>query len=603
MSEQTTLQPGGTGVSGDQEAKDRWVRAVLGTEVRRPRSGAVIGTRGKSLRDDEKKSSGNKDQQLPLESETEEEEQKPENQDDSAYAMLLGQHYEGLVSLRDHESEAPKVNKAREELTTSLEAMSKAEEEKNYAKALEHLNAAIEAGKTMRLEIEEADKPRTEFMSRYNGIVGRRQRAIDLIPSTARLLEAKEKFTAEDEKLQRLLDGPDFTEAGRALDAMIEKLNHLETEIVDTGIARAKSLDDVKDGLKEVRKSALEAINAVSDTETKKKLTERWNEFDGAVRNLDTLTEVEELGWQAGKLEPKGVALLKDALAAANSDSDKRQTVFKSLLQERFDLTITIPDGMSNTHLEKVYDMFSQVPPEHVGHDKLKKLVYDKNMGGGSYNRVEARIKMGSFSENKEEAYTVDGKKVQVNSFNVTTLHEIGHSVDNKFNVMGANRGKSGCGGWETHTTAEVARIFLDGFKSNPGLPDGVDENVVLRLVTRVLTEEKITWPAKTANEVKDALRPLLNRCISVTAGKQPWWNGPVAVGPRAYSESSKGVWYSYLTASRASTYTNSYQWRAPGEWFAELYAVTWLKKQEPPGAVDKAAANYMWGGAFVGTR
>jgi hypothetical protein len=38
-------------------------------------------------------------------------------------------------------------------------------------------------------------------------------------------------------------------------------------------------------------------------------------------------------------------------------------------------------------------------------------------------------------------------------------------------------------------------------------------------------------------------------------------------------------------------------QWRAPGEWFAELYAITWFKKVEPPAGVASAVRPYLYGG------
>ena len=40
----------------------------------------------------------------------------------------------------------------------------------------------------------------------------------------------------------------------------------------------------------------------------------------------------------------------------------------------------------------------------------------------------------------------------------------------------------------------------------------------------------------------------------------------------RIYHEAYKRVWVSYLAKARAQAITG-YQFRAPGEWFAELYA------------------------------
>ena len=48
--------------------------------------------------------------------------------------------------------------------------------------------------------------------------------------------------------------------------------------------------------------------------------------------------------------------------------------------------------------------------------------------------------------------------------------------------------------------------------------------------------------------------------------------------GPRIYQESYEGTWVSYPASKRAAKVSN-YQFRAPGEWFAELYALYYLDK------------------------
>ena len=39
------------------------------------------------------------------------------------------------------------------------------------------------------------------------------------------------------------------------------------------------------------------------------------------------------------------------------------------------------------------------------------------------------------------------------------------------------------------------------------------------------------------------------------------------------------------------------YQWRAPGEWFAELYAFTHVQQRKAPSSVDAEVAGYMFQG------
>jgi len=53
---------------------------------------------------------------------------------------------------------------------------------------------------------------------------------------------------------------------------------------------------------------------------------------------------------------------------------------------------------------------------------------------------------------------------------------------------------------------------------------------------------------------------------------KDPWDNLPASIGDRVYHEAYAKNWVSYLRAKRSQA-ISGYQFRAPGEWFSELYA------------------------------
>src|SRR5262249_4209628 len=69
---------------------------------------------------------------------------------------------------------------------------------------------------------------------------------------------------------------------------------------------------------------------------------------------------------------------------------------------------------------------------------------------------------------------------------------------------------------------------------------------------------------------------PALQAASQCTADKEPWMRrdieGGVPVGGRIFQEGYKGHWYSYDHAARQRK-VSLYQFRAPGEWFAEVYA------------------------------
>jgi hypothetical protein len=70
---------------------------------------------------------------------------------------------------------------------------------------------------------------------------------------------------------------------------------------------------------------------------------------------------------------------------------------------------------------------------------------------------------------------------------------------------------------------------------------------------------------------------------------------GEKVASHQAYAGDAK--WWSYQPGAREKLSVRNYQWRAPGEWFADLYAVSWYKKVEPPTGVANAVRPYLFGG------
>jgi hypothetical protein len=561
----------------DDIAKDKWVKGFCDFDISKGRGrGIAIG----SDREDPKR----------LE-----------------YGIALGKHLEGLEALGSHESHSDKVKTAQGLLNAELEKMHTAAEKKDYGKAIEHLNAAIPLGTSVQDEIDESNKDRDKLFQRYNGIVDRRQPALDMLPSTARLAEAKATVVKADKVLQPLMEGPVYgAPAEEALTKLIEALDKLDQEKVKAEIEVAKYIKDAKAGLLKLATETNKAIAKLATGPEKKRLTELLADFARRVTSLSGISDTYELNWQISKLEPEGNKLLADALKASSATQEDREAAFAEILAARFDIKIKIPPGMTNTHLEKAYEMFLMVPPDHVGHDMLKKLVYLDATGereGGAYYDTSAKIEMGGFDGVREEDYEIDGEVQKANSFNVTTLHEIGHAVDAKFDLMGKYGRNPAAGAWKIETLDEVAQAFLTDFKGNNTL-NNVDDGVLLGEIKDALTSGDTRRLDGAFPDDTDwaKIEPLLVRCASIRDGTGPW-KRIVKAGNRAYHQSYSWEWVSYDPDARTSTYVNEYQWRSHAEWFAEIYAITWLKKKEPPAAIDPAIAAYMWGGASIGTR
>ena len=61
-----------------------------------------------------------------------------------------------------------------------------------------------------------------------------------------------------------------------------------------------------------------------------------------------------------------------------------------------------------------------------------------------------------------------------------------------------------------------------------------------------------------------------------------------LAVKGRFYQRAYVGRWYSFQVSAKSNR-VSAYQWRAPGEWFAEVYAAYYDPRQER-GALLPAA-------------
>lgn len=285
-----------------------------------------------------------------------------------------------------------------------------------------------------------------------------------------------------------------------------------------------------------------------------------------------------------------------------NPDAAQKSAVYKKALEDLYGLKITVPSGMANTHFDRVFDMFGTVPKGDVKQDKLKKLTYstaEKDKGGGAYGSAE--IEMGDFGDaTGKEKYQIDGKAIPANSFDVTTLHEIGHSVDEKNSIMSANQSNAGCGGWKSETVGTVATAFLADLKKSVKLKKKVADAVLTDVLTDALGNGTTDQPGTITDfdDWKKILDFLVDKCLKIRTNADPWFEPKqIVVGDRVYQESYDGEWWSYDFKARAATKVNNYQWRSPAEWFAEVYAISWLSKKKPPSGVDAAIAAYTWKG------
>jgi hypothetical protein len=278
------------------------------------------------------------------------------------------------------------------------------------------------------------------------------------------------------------------------------------------------------------------------------------------------------------------------------------QAFCRAALSVRYKMEVVIPDGMQVTRLPELYELFARVPAGHVGHDMLASLEYETQAGASHFKLDEKKQGKIVLTSLKGAGYEtgelyaipdVTDKKARVKYFTVAALHEIGHAVDAKGTIMQSHVQDDGFGGWNKETIDSVATVFATRLKrefSTAPQPD------LLALMRQMLLAGRCDKPVSARAPLGGLLAIWDTVVPKATAyaktrdpGSSPWKLSIDGGDRRYYHEAYGGQWVSYSADVRAAQYVSDYQWRAPQEWFAELYA--WYYMEEDKEMQKKKAA------------
>ena len=375
-----------------------------------------------------------------------------------------------------------------------------------------------------------------------------------------------------------------------------------------TAIARATSHDECQAALDAL--AALEKATKGFRTQAAKSLVAGGTKAPKAARaRAIAFLKQDPESMQALAAEPGGNELLDSMvgdLGGKAKDADSKAFV-RAAVTARFGPKLGDAD-LTTKYLPRLYKALALVPASHTKDNKMLQEINRKRtkiMPSGDYTDGTGRINLEVPRTGLVDSIVSLGAAMmpnqlggrKISTFDVLTLHEVGHAVDDNRQFMNGKAGNVTYGGWQTHTVDEVAKVVGDGkgfFKDFATLP----RPFLVAYLTAVLQKKKpeneaTVTSALGANGPADwkklAKHAAADCCESIRLKGDSdglWDSGDSgaskhAIGGSVFQESYANQWVSYALSARAAKISN-YQFRADGEWYAEAYAAFFVGKLKP---------------------
>jgi hypothetical protein len=352
----------------------------------------------------------------------------------------------------------------------------------------------------------------------------------------------------------------------------------------------------------------------------------------------------------AGKVTATIAGLPKGAQLGAQAKANLRKWFFietdipvlESMCDTRFNIRMTGAGSMPHTtgndpatlapwtldSIRQCWTVMETLPPAQVEqNERLLHMLRDSAHSNGNAYAWGDDVVMGvqggddiagGLTPGDQTVYTAGGRgpgtaAVPVNQFNATLRHEIGHTVDNQLSITDTMRSQENYGNWIQYSSYDEfvnAIIAAEGGMGGHGYPDeALYRRAMLRAVSTtkdftVALGEIANATAVTAAAAFQNRGPVRIVWTTDLWTGQPWYDKSwkIANGrafQRGYGDQNS--LYSFKNDIRTSRGVTEYQWRAPKEWFAEVYQVYYAEQESgnvetPVGGIlrsrDEPAAN-----------
>jgi len=272
----------------------------------------------------------------------------------------------------------------------------------------------------------------------------------------------------------------------------------------------------------------------------------------------------------------QGLMAWMDDEMTAETDRTRVLKLFKA----RFALDIEnmrtgdTPGAATDTGvLRRMWTVLAALPSQHVSENEAletirRNQVRDVPVGGHSSSTGTVYLSYPDSGATTTKLGQVPNMGVTpsmrpVDALSHVLRHEVGHAVDTDNNIMGSRSGDAAFGGWESlGNDVEAAGALTD----EAGVKTQVKE---AELATAISAGD-----ASAVAKLGGGEDPVATGAAKAMEEPGRAWVGEPegVVGEHVYVRFSSGSWQRYDLEARDRKVSN-YQFKSPGEWFAEAYA------------------------------